>query len=195
MKTLALFFALVVVFGCSAFSQTVTTPELVLKGETYHGVTLKKEDEMTAKMTHDAGIKRVKIAELSGELQTALGYNPAKAEELRKLTLEWEEKTQQARWIQQVIDSAPIVRLTVDSVTDTGLYGSFTISMHKIKYYDSGYAFVEIDTYNRGFVDGATYHISAIETGTTQFKTVLGATRTVQKFTSAKLYARALLTR
>lgn len=80
-----------------------TVPQLVLAdGKVYEQVTFTKLEADAVTIRHNAGISRIDLAILQPEAQTALGYDPEKADVARKATAERQVELQMARMAEAV---------------------------------------------------------------------------------------------
>jgi hypothetical protein len=94
-------------------------------GKSYKNVTIRKVDPDGLLIAHSGGVRKVPFSDLSEEIQTKYGYNPARAEAFLKeqaaLRRAREEQERVAREMAAVRESAIRIHFRITQVVDDGL--------------------------------------------------------------------------
>lgn len=207
-KTTVLVFLLATM--SATFADPVVLPVLKIGSREYVSVSIEKDGEVMAKVTHEAGVSRVRMLDLPKDVREKLGVDEAAEKSVQAQEDNQEKRQRQiaarAAAREQMLAATPlrlntkkqktppvgVIRIT--EIQPGGLVGKYgyrdpmlPFRLYSLADYGPGEIFV-ITRMDRGkFVDGETYPVEIVKVGTHTFTTVLGASRTIPKWKDIEL--------
>lgn len=194
----------------SAVADPISIPMQKVGQKEYASASVEKDGETMAKVTHDAGVARVKILDLPKDVLLMMGIDAAAAKSLRERdsaeVAAQQQTAARAAAKARMLAASPmrkrfkkggveiIGELTVTETQPGGIVGRYGFKAANgssprftMEEYGPGDIFVMTKTQGEKYVDGKTYPMEIILMGTHTFITVTGASRTIPKWKDVNL--------